>query len=87
MRTRDCAVGWCARSWRRRDVTAAGSVPGMPAAAVAFPEPPFLHAAFRRCLDAATSGKPGAGIAILSVPAHPFIAPVEKYVSHDFGDR
>jgi hypothetical protein len=65
-----------------------GDLPTVAAAAVAFPEPPFLHAAFRKAgLDAATSGKPGTGFAVLSVPTHPFIAQVEKYVGRDFADR
>ncbi|MEO7730520.1 MAG: hypothetical protein ABIY55_06070 [Kofleriaceae bacterium] len=43
----------------------------------------FLHAAFRKAgLDAASSGKPGTGIAVLKVPPRPFIAPVfEKYAA------
>ena len=73
-----------------RDITAAGSgaVPTMTAVRQSVPGAAVLHASFRKVrLDAATSGKPGTGIAILSVPAHPFIAPVEKYVGRDFADR
>ncbi|MBI5547614.1 MAG: phage virion morphogenesis protein [Deltaproteobacteria bacterium] len=37
----------------------------------------FLHAAFRRTgLDAPASGRPSIGIAIIRVPARPFLAPV-----------
>lgn len=37
----------------------------------------FLHAAFRHAgLDASSSGQPGIGIAIIQIPARPFLAPV-----------
>jgi hypothetical protein len=37
----------------------------------------FLHAAFRHAgLDAPSSGQPGTGIAIIQIPARPFLAPV-----------
>lgn len=41
----------------------------------------FLHAAFRRAgLDEPSSGQPGIGIAIIQIPARPFLAPVfDKY--------
>ena len=41
----------------------------------------FLHAAFRHAgLDGPSSGQPSAGIAIIQIPARPFLAPVfEKY--------
>ncbi|HEX7840493.1 MAG TPA: phage virion morphogenesis protein [Kofleriaceae bacterium] len=41
----------------------------------------FLHAAFRHAgLDGPSSGQPSTGIAIIQVPARPFLAPVfEKY--------
>jgi hypothetical protein len=73
-----------------RDVTAAwsGALPTMTAVRQPVPRAAVLHALFRNAgLDAATSGKPGTSIAILSVPTHPFIAPVEKYVGSDFADR
>lgn len=41
----------------------------------------FLHAAFRHAgLDERSSGQPGIGIAIIQIPARPFLAPVfDKY--------
>jgi hypothetical protein len=37
----------------------------------------FLHAAFRHAgLDGPTSGQPGTGIAVIQIPARPFLAPV-----------
>jgi phage gpG-like protein len=41
----------------------------------------FLHAAFRHAgLDGPSSGQPSTGIAVIQVPARPFLAPVfEKY--------
>ncbi len=41
----------------------------------------FLHAAFRHAgLDGANTGQPSTGIAVVQVPARPFLAPVfEKY--------
>jgi len=55
----------------------------------------FLHAAFRKAgLDRPASGGPSTGIAVIKVPARPFLAPVfEKYgadpeqVSKRFLDR
>lgn len=54
----------------------------------------FLHAAFRRAgLDGPSSGPPSTGIAVVQVPARPFLAPVfEKHaqpdqVSHRFLKR
>jgi len=45
----------------------------------------FLHAAFRRAgLDEPSSGQPGIGIAIIRIPARPFLAPVfDKYAQPD----
>ena len=45
----------------------------------------FLHAAFRRAgLDSPASDKPSIGIAIIKVPARPFLGPVfEKYADPD----
>jgi hypothetical protein len=45
----------------------------------------FLHAALRRAgLDAPSPGQPGIGIAVLQVPARPFLTPVfEKYAQPD----
>jgi hypothetical protein len=45
----------------------------------------FLHAAFKRAgLDSTSTGKPTTGIAIIRVPARPFLAPVfEKYADPD----
>jgi hypothetical protein len=45
----------------------------------------FLHAAFRRAgLDAPSAGPPSIGIAIIQVPARPFLAPVfDKYARPD----
>lgn len=41
----------------------------------------FLHAAFRHAgLDRPSSGQPGTGIAVIQIPARPFLAPVfDKY--------
>lgn len=41
----------------------------------------FLHAAFRHAgLDGPSSGQPSTGIAVIQIPARPFLAPVfEKY--------
>jgi hypothetical protein len=41
----------------------------------------FLHAAFRHAgLDEPSAGQPGIGIAIVQIPARPFLAPVfDKY--------
>jgi phage gpG-like protein len=41
----------------------------------------FLHAAFRRAgLDGASSSRPSIGIAVIQIPARPFLAPVfDKY--------
>ena len=45
----------------------------------------FLHAAFRRAgLDATSAGHPSIGIAIIRIPARPFLAPVfDKYAQPD----
>jgi len=45
----------------------------------------FLHAAFRHAgLDASSSGQPGTGIAVIQIPARPFLAPVfDKYAQPD----
>ena len=45
----------------------------------------FLHAAFRKAgLDSPASDKPSIGIAIIKVPARPFLGPVfEKYADPD----
>jgi hypothetical protein len=45
----------------------------------------FLHAAFRKAgLDAPDGGKPSTGIAIIKVPARPFLSPVfEKHAEPD----
>ena len=45
----------------------------------------FLHAAFRRAgLDAPGAGHPSTGIAVIQVPARPFLSPVfEKYAQPD----
>jgi hypothetical protein len=44
-----------------------------------------LHAAFRHAgLDGPSSERPGTGIAVIQVPARPFLAPVfEKYAQPD----
>ena len=41
----------------------------------------FLHAAFRRAgLDATAAGQPSTGLAIVQIPARPFLSPIfEKY--------
>ena len=45
----------------------------------------FLHAAFRQAgLDAPHGGQPSTGIAVIQVPARPFLAPVfEKYAREE----
>jgi len=45
----------------------------------------FLHAAFRHAgLDGPSSGQPSTGIAVIQIPARPFLAPVfEKYAQPD----
>jgi len=45
----------------------------------------FLHAAFRHAgLDRPSSGQPSTGIAVIQIPARPFLAPVfEKYGQPD----
>jgi phage gpG-like protein len=45
----------------------------------------FLHAAFRHAgLDGPGSGQPGTGVAIIQIPARPFLAPVfDKYAQPD----
>ena len=47
----------------------------------------FLHAAVRKAgLDTPGSGHPSTGIAVIQVPARPFLAPVAKNLGGDFGD-
>jgi hypothetical protein len=45
----------------------------------------FLHAAFRRAgLDEPSGARPGTGIAVIQIPARPFLAPVfKKYAQPD----
>jgi len=45
----------------------------------------FLHAAFRKAgLDAPSTGRPSTGIAVVQVPARPFLSPVfDKYAQPD----